>query len=165
MLRFQQSQQGQRSDKGRLPINIQPKTQAIIFKVILIFVIFFLFFTNAVGLFEIGWISKPSVFVQSNLHLAGEQSLLRLQVFKIARVLLPGDHWHHTGGIAASGESYHWVHNYVFVHAAAVSVDLLWARAPVHGRQQALDPDGIHTAHDSGVVCIEYSQQLFYRDP
>ncbi len=59
------------------------KTTAV--KTILIFFIFVLFFTNAVGILEIGWISKPDIFIQSNLDDQSDTaSISNLQVFESA---------------------------------------------------------------------------------
>ena len=60
-----------------------PITKAHLIKIFLVFVIFFLFFCNAVGILEIGWISKPDIFISSNLqNLGNDNSVTQLEVFK-----------------------------------------------------------------------------------
>ncbi len=56
-------------------------SKIIIIKVLIIFITFFLFFSNAVGLLEMGWITKPDIFISSNFSNLGEHSVLQLEVF------------------------------------------------------------------------------------
>lgn len=56
--------------------------RTVIIQIVLIFLVFFLFFSNAVGLFEIGWVTKPDIFIESNLdEISEDRPFAKQEVF------------------------------------------------------------------------------------